>query len=55
MQQWCVQRSFCKKVLATAKIAVERHDDLLAQGIDWWICNLCKALMEVIRERTRMT
>ena len=49
-----MQRSFGEHALTATKIAVERHHHLFAQGVDGRIGHLREALMEVIRDGTRL-
>ena len=51
LQYLTVFRLFLQNVSIFANINRCRCDDLLTDGIDWRVCNLCKQLLEIVKQR----
>src|SRR6266571_34269 len=54
MQQASVKSGLGKRAHTTTEVAVQRHNYAFAQRVNGWICDLCKALVEIIGEGTRL-
>ena len=54
LQSVAILWSLIQDVALGTDIADERHDHLFADWINWWICHLCKKLLEIIEERLRL-
>jgi len=54
VQQSHMERGLGEHGLAWTEIAVKGHDDLFAQRVNRWICDLGKTLVKVIRDGTSL-
>src|SRR6266699_2301013 len=54
MQQARVKFGLGKRAHTTTEVAVQRHNYPFAQRVNGWISDLCKALVEIIGEGTRL-
>src|SRR5258708_35340448 len=54
MQQARVKSGLGKRAHTATEVAVQRHNYPFAQRVNGWICDLCKALVEIIGEGTRL-